>query len=149
QPPEFTGRYATSSTQWTNTSGNVWQITLSATQAISQLKFVQFGSIWGNVQASQAAVVHKRDWYDSYGVQVQGASDHIWLANILADSQVPNGAVPLGFYIHSSSTPGDIHLYNTDAHRNYMGYQFDNAATAIELKNCRAYANRTYGLMDN
>ena len=22
-------------------------------------------------------------------------------------------------------------------------------ATAIELKNCRAYANRTYGLMDN
>ncbi|HEY3823049.1 MAG TPA: polysaccharide deacetylase family protein, partial [Bryobacteraceae bacterium] len=179
-----------------------WQSTLSATQAISQLKFVQFGSIWGNAQASQTSVAHNRDWYydsvnqilyvyssagnpvttygsvtpiilsgqslininnasylevqhikldwyDSYGVQVQGASDHIWLANILADSQVPNGAVPLGFYIHSGSTPGDIHLYNTDAHRNYMGYQFDGTATAIELKNCRAYANRTYGLMDN
>ncbi|HEX3740282.1 MAG TPA: polysaccharide deacetylase family protein [Terriglobales bacterium] len=202
QPPEFTGRYATTTAQWTNTSGNIWQSTLSATQAISQLKFVQFGSIWGNAQASQTSVAHNRDWYydsvnqilyvyssagnpvttygsvtpiilsgqslininnasylevqhikldwyDSYGVQVQGTSDHIWLANILTDSQVPNGAVPLGFYIHSGSTPGDIHLYNTDAHRNYMGYQFDGTATAIELKNCRAYANRTYGLMDN
>ena len=44
--------------------------------------------------------------------------------------------------------PGDIHLYNTDAHRNYVGYRFDGAPTAIELKNCRAYSNRTYGLME-
>ena len=202
RPPEFTGRYATTSGQWTNTSGNVWQITLNATQAISQLNFVQFGSIWGNVQVSQAALAHNRDWYydsvnqllyvysssgnpvtaygaitpiilsgqslininnvsyveiqhvrldwyDGYGVQVQGTSDHIWLANILADSQVPNATVPLGFYVHPSGTPGDIHLYNTDAHRNYVGYRFDGTPTAIELKNCRAYANRTYGLMDN
>ena len=201
-PPEFTGRYKTTSVLWTNTSGNVWQISLAATQAISQLTFVQFGSIWGNVQASQAALAHNRDWYydsvnqilyvyssegnpvtaygaitpivlsgqslininnvsyieiqhikldwyDGYGVQVQGASDHIWLANILADSQVPNATVPLGFYVHPSGTPGDIHLYNTDAHRNYVGYRFDGTPTAIELKNCRAYANRTYGLMDN
>src|SRR3954470_809716 len=202
RPPEFTGRYTTTSAQWTNTSGNVWQITLTATQAISQLNFVQFGSIWGNVQASQAALGHNRDWYydsvnqilyvysssgnpvtgyksvtpiilsgqslininnvsyveiqhikldwyDGYGVQVQGTSDHIWLANILADSQVPNATVPLGFYVHPSGTSGDIHLYNTDAHRNYVGYRFDGTPTAIELKNCRAYANRTYGLMDN
>ena len=27
--------------------------------------------------------------------------------------------------------------------------EFDGTATAIELKNCRGYANRTYGLMDN
>ena len=46
-------------------------------------------------------------------------------------------------------TPGDIHFYNTDAHRNYVGYRFDGTPTTIELKNCRAYANRTYGLMDN
>jgi hypothetical protein len=202
RPPEFTGRYTTTSTQWTNTSGNVWQITLTATQAISQLNFVQFGSIWGNGRASQAALAHNRDWYydsvtqilyvystggnpvtgygsvtpiilsgqslininnvsyveiqhikldwyDGYGVQVQGTSDHIWLANILADSQVPNATVPLGFYVHPSGTPGDIHLYNTDAHRNYVGYRFDGNPTAIEIKNCRAYANRTYGLMDN
>lgn len=202
RPPEFTGRYTTTSAQWTNTTGNVWQITLTATQAISQLQFVQFGSIWGNVQAAQAALAHNRDWYydsvnqilyvyssggnpatsygsvtpiilsgqslininnvsyiqiqhikldwyDGYGVQVQGASDHVWLANILADSQVPNATVPLGFYVHPGGTPGDVHLYNTDAHRNYVGYRFDGTPTAIELKNCRAYANRTYGLMDN
>ena len=64
--PEFTGRYATAAGRWSNTSGNVWQITLTATQAISQLKFVQFGSIWGNLQISQAALAHNRDWfYDS------------------------------------------------------------------------------------
>jgi hypothetical protein len=202
RPPEFTGRYLTTRSQWTNTGGNVWQITLSATQPISQLNFVQFGSIWGNSQSSQAALAHNRDWYynsvtqalyvfsssgnpvsaygsvtpiilsgqslininnvtyielqhlkvdwyDGYGVQVQGASDHIWLANILADSQVPNGTIPLGFYVHPTGTPGDIHLYNTDAHRNYVGYRFDGTPTAIGLKNCRAYANRTYGLVDN
>src|SRR5258708_5110586 len=130
--PEVTGRYATASAQWTNGSGNVWQITLSATQAISQLKFVQLGTIWGNAQTSQGAPAHERDWfydgtnqllyvysadnpvtaygsvtpiilsgqslinvngvsyveiqhlqvdwYDGYGVQLQGASDHVWLA---------------------------------------------------------------------
>jgi hypothetical protein len=55
------------------------------------------------------------DWFDGYGVQVQGASDHLWLANLAADSEVENGAVPLGFYIHTGGTPVDIHLYNTDA----------------------------------
>lgn len=202
RPPEFTGRYATTAAQWTNSSGNVWQITLSATQPIPELRFVQFGTIWGQVQASQAALAHNRDWYydgatqnlyvnssggnpvmaygsvtpivlsgqslinlnnvqylqvqhiqldwyDGYGVQLQGATDHIWLANISADSQVPNATVPVGFYIHPTVPAADIHIYNTDAHRNYIGYRFDGAQSAIELKNCRAYANRTYGLMDN
>lgn len=202
RPPEFTGRYVTTNSQWTNTSGSVWQISLSATQAITQLKFVQFGTIWGNPRVSLVSLAHDRDWYydninqllnvyssggnpvtaygsatpiilsgqslininnvsyievqhikldlyDGYGVQVQGASDHIWLANMMADSQVPNATVPIGFYIHPTGIPGDIHIYNTDAHRNYVGYRFDNPATAIELKNCRAYANRTYGLIDN
>ena len=36
---------------------------LSATQPISQLKFVQFGTIWGNAQSSQNALAHDRDWY--------------------------------------------------------------------------------------
>jgi hypothetical protein len=63
RPPEFTGRYTTTSSQWTNTSGSVWQIALTATQAISQLKFVQFGTLWGNSQTSQGALAHNRDWY--------------------------------------------------------------------------------------
>lgn len=202
RPPEFTGNYATTAAQWTNTTGNVWQITLSATQPISQLKFVQFGTIWGNAQSAQSVLAHDRDWFydptaqnlyvwsasanpithygsvtpiilsgqsliningvsylqiqhikldwfDSYGVQVQGASDHLWLANLMADSQVPNSTVPIGFYVHPSGTPSDIHIYNTDAHRAYVGYRFDGTPAAIELKNCRAYANRTYGLLDN
>src|SRR5437016_13242285 len=68
---------------------------------------------------------------------------------MMADSQVPNATVPIGFYIHSSGTPGDIHLFNTDANRNYVGYRFDGTPIAVELKNCRASANRTCGLMDN
>ena len=56
---------------------------------------------------------------------------------------------PSAFMCTPSGTVGDLHIYNTDAHRNYVGYRFDGSATAIELKNCRGYANRTYGLMDN
>jgi hypothetical protein len=202
RPPEFTGYYATLASQWTLSGGNVWQIALSGTQPISALKFVQFGSMWGNVQASQAALANDRDWYydpvaqnlyvwsaagnpvthfgsvtpivlsgqsvininnvsnieiqhikldwyDGYGVQVQGASDHIWLANIMADSQVPNATTPIGFYVHPTGAPSDIHIYNTDAHRNYVGYRFDGTPVAIELKNCRGFANRVYGLLDN
>jgi hypothetical protein len=92
------------------------------------------------------------DWFDAYGVQVQGASDHLWLANISADSEVENGAVPLGFYVQASDTPVDIHLYNTDANMNYVGYHFDGCSgggCAFEIKNCRAYANRAYGIVDN
>jgi len=92
------------------------------------------------------------DWFDGYGVQVQGASDHLWLANMAADSEVENGAVPLGFYVHPSGTPVDIHLYNTDANMNYAGYRFDGCSgsgCAFEIKNCRGYANRAYGIMDN
>ncbi len=92
------------------------------------------------------------DWFDGYGVQVQGASDHLWLANMAADSEVENGAVPLGFYVHPSGTPVDIHLYNTDANMNYAGYRFDGCGSggcAFEVKNCRGYANRAYGIVDN
>jgi hypothetical protein len=202
RPPEFTGHYTTTASEWTNSGGSVWQIALSAPQPISQLRFVQFGTMWGNSQGAQNLLAYDRDWYydpvaqnlyvwsaagnpvthygsvspiilsgqtlinidgisyveiqhikldwyDGYGVQVQHLSDHVWLANMMADSQVPNATVPIGFYVHTDGTPGDIHIYNTDAHRNYIGYRFDNSPTAIELKNCRAYANRTYGLVDN
>ena len=63
RPPEFTGHYATTASQWSNSAGNVWQIALSATQPISQLKFVQFGTIWGNSQSAENLLAHDRDWY--------------------------------------------------------------------------------------
>jgi len=92
------------------------------------------------------------DWFAGYGVQVQGASDHLWLANMAVNSEVENGEVPLGFYVHPSGTPVDIHLYNTDANMNYAGYRFDGCTSggcAFEIKNCRGYANRAYGIIDN
>ena len=33
RPPEFTGHYATTASQWSNTAGNVWQIALSCDAA--------------------------------------------------------------------------------------------------------------------
>jgi hypothetical protein len=98
----------------------------------------------------------KIDWFDGYGVQVQATapatSDHLWMANIAANSEVENGATSLGFYVHPAGTPADIHLYNTDANMNYVGYRFDGCGgggCAFEIKNCRAYGNRAYGIVDN
>ena len=111
------------------------------------------GSVLNLSSVSWLEIQHLQiDWFDSYGVQVQGASDHLWLANMAADSEVENGAVPLGFYVHPTGTPVDIHLYNTDANMNYAGYRFDGCGSggcAFEIKNCRAYANRAYGIVDN
>ncbi len=125
--------------------GNVVPIVLSG-QSVVNLN----GVSWLQIQHLQI------DWFDSYGVQVQSVapanSDHLWLANIVADSEVENGAVPLGFYVHPSGTPADIHLYNTDANMNYDGYRFDGCGTGgcgFEIKNCRAYGNRAYGIVDN
>ncbi|HLX83341.1 MAG TPA: hypothetical protein VKR59_05565 [Terriglobales bacterium] len=92
------------------------------------------------------------DWFDGYGVQVQGPSDHLWFANMSANSEVENSTVPLGFYVQPTGTPVDIHLYNTDANMNYVGYHFDRCTgggCSFEIKNCRAYGNRAYGIVDN
>jgi hypothetical protein len=131
--------------------GNVAPIVLSG-QTLLNLN----GLSWLEIQHLQI------DWFDGYGVQVQATapatSDHIWLANIAANSDVENGAVPLGFYVHPNGTPTDIHLYNTDANMNYVGYHFDDGGAggqcspstcAFEIKNCRAYGNRAYGIVDN
>jgi len=125
--------------------GNVAPIVLSGKSLVNIN-----GVSWLEIQHLQL------DWFDSYGVQVQspaqGTSDHLWLANIVANSEVENGAVPLGFYVHPNGMPVDIHLYNTDANMNYSGYRFDGCAgggCAFEIKNCRAYGNRAYGIVDN
>ena len=98
------------------------------------------------------------DWYDSNGVIVSGGADHIWLANIAANSMVENGTIvgglqysQTGFFIEPSGTPTDIHLYNVDANMNYIGYIFGTSllpcvGCQYELKNCRAYGNRLFGL---
>jgi hypothetical protein len=90
------------------------------------------------------------NWFDQYGVYVQGTSDHLVFANMEVDSMIPQGTQPLGFYVNESTPgPGDIKIYNSEAHMNYDGFRFDGAATAITLVNDKGYANRDGALVDN
>ena len=90
------------------------------------------------------------NWFDQYGVYVQGASDHLVFANMEADSMIPQGTQPLGFYVNESAPgPGDIKIYNDEGHLNYDAFRFDGAATAISMVNDKAYANRDGALVDN
>ena len=90
------------------------------------------------------------NWFDQYGVYVQGTSDHLVFANMEADSMIPQGTQPLGFYVDESTPgPGDIKIYNSESHLNYDGFRFDGAATSITMVNDKAYANRDGALVDN
>jgi hypothetical protein len=90
------------------------------------------------------------NWFDQYGIYMQGTSDHLVFANIEADSMIPQGTQPLGFYVDESAPgPGDIKIYNSEAHLNYDGFRFDGAATAITMVNDKGYANRDGALVDN
>jgi hypothetical protein len=90
------------------------------------------------------------NWFDQYGVYVQGASDHLVFANMEADSMIPQGTQPLGFYVDESSPgPGDIKILNSEGHLNYDAFRFDGTATAITMVNDKAYGNRDGALVDN
>lgn len=53
-------------------------------------------------------------YFDSYGLRIAGASDHITAANMYADGIIPAGALPLGFYVNASPNPSDINFYNVE-----------------------------------
>src|SRR5271166_575966 len=90
------------------------------------------------------------NWFDDEGVYVQGTSDHLVFANMEVDSLIPQGAQALGFYVNESAPgPGDIKIYDAEAHLNYDGFRFDGAATAITMVNDKGYGNRDSGLVDN
>lgn len=90
------------------------------------------------------------NWFDQYGVYVQGTSDHLVFANMESDSMIPQGTQPLGFYVNESSPgPGDIKIYNSEGHLNYDGFRFDGVASAITMINDKGYANRDGALVDN
>jgi polysaccharide deacetylase len=91
----------------------------------------------------------KLTFYDTYGLRIGGAADHLNIANVYADAQIPAGTLPHGMFVGASAAPTDINFYNVDAHRNYNGFRIDGPATLVQLKNCRAYANRNKGLEDN
>jgi len=89
------------------------------------------------------------NWFDQYGVYVQGTSDHLVFANMEADSMIPQGTQPLGFYVNENAPgPGDIKIYNAEAHLNYDGFRFDGVATAIAMVNDKGYANRDGALVE-
>ena len=90
----------------------------------------------------------KLTYFDTYGVRIGGASDHITIANVYSDGIIPAGPTPHGFYVNASPSPTDIKFYNVDAHRNYDGFRFSGTASGIQVRNCRAYGNRNYGLED-
>lgn len=108
RPPEFTGLYQTKNSDWTNTTGNVWQITLSATQPITQLKFVRFGTIWGNAQTAQANLGHDRDWFYDATSQIL----YVWSASgnpvtvTLSWSPPSSGPTPDWYNVYRSSVSG-------------------------------------------
>ncbi len=90
------------------------------------------------------------NWFDDYGVYVPAGSDHLVFANMEADSMIPEGTQPLGFYVNETGPgPGDIKIYNSESHMNYDGFRFDGAATAVTMVNDKAYANRDGALVDN
>jgi hypothetical protein len=63
------------------------------------------------------------NWFDQYGVYVQGTSDHLVFANMEADSMIPQGTQPLGFYVDESAPgPGSIKIYNSEVRQNDYGW---------------------------
>ncbi len=63
------------------------------------------------------------NWFDDEGVYVQGTSDHLVFANMEADSMIPQGAQPLGFYVNESTPgPGDIKIYNSEVRAHDYGW---------------------------
>jgi hypothetical protein len=86
--------------------------------------------------------------FDSYGVRIGGAADHVTIANVYSDGIIPAGNTPHGFYVNATPAPTDIKFYNVDAHRNYDGFRFSGTASGIQVRNCRAYGNRNYGFED-
>jgi hypothetical protein len=82
------------------------------------------------------------NWFDQYGVYVQGASDHLVFANMEADSMIPQGTQPLGFYVDESAPgPGDIKIYNSEGlFGNKSGAEKKDAAMSF-LENALATAD--------
>jgi len=101
------------------------------------------GKSWVQVQH------FKLTYFDTYGLRIGGASDHITIANVYSDGIIPAGTTPHGFYVNASPAATDLKFYDVDADRNYNGLTFNGSSTGIVVRNCRAYGNRNHGLEDN
>jgi hypothetical protein len=80
------------------------------------------------------------NWFDQYGVYVQGASDHLVFANMEADSMIPQGTQPLGFYVNESAPgPGDIKIYNSEVRQNDYGWGQANGRNLLGRFNTQTF----------
>jgi hypothetical protein len=81
------------------------------------------------------------NWFDQYGAYVQGTSDHLVFANMEADSMIPQGTQPLGFYVNESSPgPGDIKIYNAEVRENDYGWGQANDRNLLGRFNTETFA---------
>ncbi|HWZ84145.1 MAG TPA: hypothetical protein VNW47_16065 [Terriglobales bacterium] len=56
----------------------------------------------------------KVSYFDTYGVRIGGASDHITIANVYSDGVIPAGTTPHGFYVSVSPAATDMKFYNVE-----------------------------------
>ena len=73
----------------------------------SQIVYIN-GKSWLTIQH------FKLTYFDTYGVRIGGASDHITIANVSSDGVIPAGTTPHGFYVSASPAPTDIKFYNVE-----------------------------------
>ena len=56
----------------------------------------------------------KITYFDTYGVRIGGASDHITIANVDSEGMIPAGTTPHGFYVNASPAPTDLKFYDVE-----------------------------------
>ena len=95
------------------------------------------------------------NWFDQYGVYVPQGSDHLVFANMEADSMIPEGTQPLGFYVNESAQPTDIKFYDDEVRvhdygwgvsndRNLLGRFSEQAFTLPRMARTQTYFLRLY-----
>jgi hypothetical protein len=81
------------------------------------------------------------NWFDQYGVYVQGTSDHLVFANMEADSMIPQGTQPLGFYVNESAPgPGDVKIYNSEVRMHDFGWGVSNDRNLLGRFSAQTFA---------
>jgi hypothetical protein len=96
-----------------------------------------------------------------YGLEYRGnaGTDHLVVANVYSDTEVPFNLHGTGFYIHPGAASTDLNFYNDEAHRGFYGFSFECASLpctssnsvasgGATLINVKAYFNRSFGLND-
>jgi hypothetical protein len=94
-----------------------------------------------------------------YGLEYRGSAgtDHLTVANVYCDTEVPFNLHGTCFYNHPNSNSADVNYFNDEAHRGFYGFDFEcaslpctgsNSVLLATLSNVKAYFNRSFGLND-